>query len=79
MLLSIPSILSAGILMAYNVYKGNILTELSLAYQAIGLSFIFSFLAIFLMMKWLRLATFLPFVIYRIVLGSLLLANAYSL
>ncbi len=78
MLLSIPSILSAGILMTYQVYKGNVITELSLAYQAIGMSFIFSFLAIFLMMKWLRFATFLPFVIYRIVLGGLLLANAYG-
>lgn len=76
MLLSIPSILAAGVLMAYQVNKGSILIELSLAYQAIGMSFIFSFLAIFLMMKWLRFATFLPFVIYRIVLGLCLLANA---
>ena len=30
------------------------------------------------MMRWLRFATFLPFVIYRIVLGTALLINAYG-
>jgi undecaprenyl-diphosphatase len=78
MLLSIPSILAAGILAAYHVYQNNTMEALNLAYQAIGMSFIFSFLAIFLMMKWLRFATFLPFVIYRIILGLLLIADAYG-
>jgi undecaprenyl-diphosphatase len=78
MLLSIPAILAAGFLAAYHIYQGSAITELNLAYQAIGWSFIFSFLAIFLMMKWLRFATFLPFVIYRIILGILLLKDAYN-
>lgn len=79
MLLSIPSILAAGILTAYNIYKHGDMGQIALAYQAIGWSFIFSFLAIFLMMKWLRFATFLPFVIYRVVLGIMLLVHAYGL
>lgn len=78
MLLSIPSILAAGILAAYTLYTGAEFTRLAMAYQAIGLSFIFSFLAIFLMMRWLRFATFLPFVIYRIILGLALLLKAYG-
>lgn len=79
MLLSIPSILAAGILAAYTLYNSAEFTRIAMAYQAIGLSFIFSFLAIFLMMRWLRFATFLPFVIYRVILGAALLFKAYGL
>lgn len=78
MLLSIPSILAAGIVAAYMVYTGTEFARITMAYQAVGMSFVFSFLAIFLMMRWLRFATFLPFVIYRIVLGTALLLNAYG-
>lgn len=78
MLLSIPSILAAGFLAAYMIFSGAEFSRITLAYQAIGLSFIFSFAAIFLMMRWLRFATFLPFVIYRILLGVFLLAHAYQ-
>jgi undecaprenyl-diphosphatase len=34
--------------------------------------------AITLLMAWLRRATFTPFVVYRVVLGVLLLAFAYG-
>ena len=78
MLLSIPSILAAGFLAAYMIYTGAELNRITLAYQAICMSFLFSFAAIFLMMRWLRFATFLPFVVYRILLGSFLLAHAYQ-
>lgn len=79
MLLSIPSILAAGAVAAYLLYTGTEFARITLAYQAVILSFIFSFLAIFLMMRWLRFATFLPFVIYRIILGVVLLLNAYGI
>lgn len=79
MLLSIPSILAAGMVATYLLYTGKEFARIAMAYQAIGLSFVFSFLAIFLMMKWLRFATFLPFVIYRILLGIALLLNAYGI
>lgn len=78
MLLSVPSILAAGILAGYTIYAKGEIQQLILAYQSVGLSFIFSFLAIFLMMRWLRFATFLPFVIYRILLGIILLLDAYG-
>lgn len=79
MLLSIPSIMAAGVVAAYMLYKGTEFARITMAYQAVGMSFIFSFLAIFLMMRWLRFATFLPFVIYRIILGAVLLLYAYGI
>ena len=36
-------------------------------------SFIFSMMVIFAMMKWLQKFTFLPFVIYRVILGGVLI------
>ncbi len=79
MLLSVPSIFAAGALAAHELYTGGELAQIAMAYQAITLSFVFSFMAIFLMMQWLRYATYLPFVIYRIALGTFLLLNAYSI
>jgi len=79
MLLSIPSILAAGILAAYVLINSGETAQIIMAYQAVILSFVFSFMAIWFMMNWLRTKTFLPFVIYRIILGSFLLANAYNL
>lgn len=78
MLLSVPSILAAGVVAAYMLSHGIGVSRINMALQAIGLSFAFSYLAIFLMMRWLRFATFLPFVIYRIALGVLLLLDAYG-
>lgn len=79
MLLSVPAILAAGILAMLEIYRGGEMSQIMMAYQAIGGSFIFSFLAIFLMMQWLRYATYLPFVIYRVILGIGLLLDAYNI
>lgn len=79
MLLSVPSILAAGIVAAYALYKSAEVAQIVMAYQAVILSFVFSFAAIWFMMTWLRTKTFLPFVIYRIILGLVLLSNAYGL
>ena len=78
MLLSVPAIFAAGMLAFYEITQGGEIARLVMAYQAVAWSFIFSFLAIFLMMQWLRHATYLPFVIYRILLGSFLLLDAYG-
>ena len=42
------------------------------------LSFVFALFAITFLMVWLRRANFTPFVIYRVVLGSLLIFIAYK-
>ena len=79
MLLSVPSIFGAGVLAISTLLKKDQISLMIDAYEAIGFSFVFSFLAIFLMMQWLRFATFLPFVIYRIILGVALLLDAYGI
>ncbi len=79
MLLSVPAIFGAGVLAFYEISHGGEISRLIMAYQAVVWSFVFSFLAIFLMMKWLRHGTFLPFVIYRIILGILLLLDSYAI
>jgi undecaprenyl-diphosphatase len=42
-----------------------------------GLSFLFALAAISLLMVWLRRANFTPFVIYRVLLGGMLLGIVY--
>lgn len=73
MLLSIPTIAAAGTLELYRLYKTSNITEIGNVIDAIGFSFIFSMMVIFAMMKWLQKFTFLPFVIYRVILGSVLI------
>lgn len=78
MLLSIPTIIGAGTLKGYELFQAGD-TSLNISvFVAVVLSFITAFIAIFLMMAWLRRATFTPFVIYRILLGGFLLLVAYG-
>ena len=78
MLLSIPAILGAGALKSWELYQAGDADITADALLAAGLAFAAAWLAIFLMMAWLRHATFTPFVIYRVVLGAFLLALAYG-
>lgn len=78
MLLSIPTILGAGLLVGYELFMQNNLTAIIFAIDGILYSFIFSVIAIYTVMWWLRKSTFLPFVIYRVVIGTILLLNAYG-
>jgi len=78
LLLSIPTIAGAGTLAAADLARsGNIQLEIDALIGA-ALAFVSAWLAILLMMRWLARASFLPFVIYRIALGLLLLAIAYA-
>ncbi|MBR1601472.1 MAG: undecaprenyl-diphosphate phosphatase [Alphaproteobacteria bacterium] len=78
MLLAIPAILAAGLLAGIELCKDGNMQQISNALDAIGYSFIFSMGAIFILMQWLKKWSFLPFVIYRVVLGTLLLLDAYG-
>lgn len=78
MLLSIPAISGAGLLVAAELYQSGNWQNLTLMEYGIGYSFIASLAAIFVMMKWLKNYTFLPFVIYRVVLGGGLLLHSYG-
>jgi len=73
MLLGIPAILAAGTLAGLDLYKsGDVQLGVDAAIAA-GLSFIAALIAIVLMMGWLKRASFLPFVLYRLALGAGLL------
>ncbi len=77
-LMSIPTMMAAGTLKGYGLFKSGDLTLLNDAILMIIFSFIFGFCAIAFMMRWLRKATLTPFVIYRILLGLFLLGSVYA-
>lgn len=78
LLLSIPTILGAGLLKGMELYETGNAQLTSDAYTAAGLSLVSALVAIWAMMQWLRRATFTPFVVYRIILGIVLLVLAYG-
>jgi undecaprenyl-diphosphatase len=76
-LLSITAISAAGIWEGRKVLQTGSPEMLQDALWACGLSAIAGFLAIAFLMAWLRRSTFLPFVIYRLLLGGFLLYLVY--
>lgn len=78
MLLSIPTILGAGVLAGYDMIKSGNSDLTGDALLGGALAFVFALLAITVLMNWLKSQTYTPFVIYRVVLGGLLLALVYT-
>ncbi len=78
MFLSIPAIIGAASLVALEMYQQDNLQTMIEAIDGITYSFIASILAIYVVMWWLKKSTFLPFVIYRIILGTFLLLDSYG-
>ena len=77
LLLSIPAILGATVLEAYDLVKLNDY-ELNLnLLTATTLSFAFSLASINFMMSWIKKYSFTPFIIYRLLLGIILLLAIY--
>ena len=79
MLLSIPAIAGAGTLKGIELYNAGNAELTGAAIMAAIMAFITALIAIALLMAWLRRSTFTPFVIYRIILGGILLGFAYGL
>lgn len=77
LLLAMVAIGGAGALGIYEVYKQGIFIVGLDFLIAIAISFVSGLIAISLMMKWLERSSFMPFVIYRMILGSLLLVYVY--
>ncbi|WP_435140293.1 undecaprenyl-diphosphate phosphatase [Pseudopelagicola sp. nBUS_19] len=78
MLMSIPTIIASGVPLGYEVI-GN--ADVSVARDgAIAASFAFvaALIALRLMMRLLQSVSFTPYVIYRIILGVVLLVYAYT-
>ncbi len=78
LLLSIVAISGAGMLTSLSLIdEPNIDLGFDIL-MAVVLSFIAGWVSIALMMKWLSKSSFKPFVIYRVILGVILLALIYS-
>lgn len=78
LLLAMPTITAAGLLATYDLYKAGNTRLTADAVLGGALAFVAAWIAIALMMRWLRRANYTPFVIYRLVLGLLLLALIYG-
>ena len=78
MLLSIPAIVGAGFLEAVEVLQKDNFDLQTNVLLAVIMSFITAFTAIKIMMKWLEQRSFLPFVIYRVIAGCLILLLAVT-
>lgn len=78
MLMSIPTIFASGVLLAGDAVNGADARLVRDASIAAVFAFAAAFLALALMMRLLRTVSFTPYVIYRIALGVVLLAYAYS-
>jgi len=78
MLMSIPTIMAAGLLEGRELYQSGQLAFGSDTVIAATLAFVTALVSIALLMAWLRRAGFTPFVVYRILLGCGLLWWVYS-
>ena len=79
MLMSIPTILASGLVLSLDIIGEAETAALALdGLIAAALAFTAALFALTLMMRLLRTVSFMPYVIYRIVLGVALLAWAYS-
>ncbi len=78
MLLSIPTIIAAGVLESRELYQSGQLQFGSDVAIATVLAFATALVSIAVLMFWLRRSGFTPFVVYRIILGAGLLWWVYS-
>ncbi len=78
MLMSIPTIIASGALLGAEVVRDADATLAREGAIAAVMSFIAALLALTLMMRLLRSVSFTPYVIYRVVLGIILLVIAYT-
>lgn len=77
-LLALPTIAAAGLLITYDLYRGGDTRLTGHAVLGGVLAFAAAWGAIALMMRWLKRASYMPFVVYRIVLAILLLVLIYA-
>ncbi|MCA0929606.1 undecaprenyl-diphosphate phosphatase [Ruegeria profundi] len=78
MLMSIPAIAASGVLLSADVIR-EADTQLAKDGAIAALfAFVSALLALSLMMRLLRSVSFTPYVIYRVILGAILLVIAYS-
>lgn len=79
MLLAIPAILAAGFLAGFQLWQEGNMQQIIDALNAVGYSFVFSLSAIYILMQWLKKWSYWPFAVYRVLLGTALLLEAYGI
>ncbi len=77
MLLSIPAVAGAGFLVFVDLLNSNSNFAWTGAIVAGVLAFLTALGAIHLLMRWLRTASFLPFIVYRLFMGGAILVWIY--
>ncbi len=78
MLMSVPTIAASGLLLGLDAWKTGGIGALRDGAIAAAFAFLSALLALGLMMRLLRSVSFTPYVIYRVVLGLVLLWIAYT-
>lgn len=78
MLMSIPTILASGLLLSAEVAAEADLAAARDGAIAAILAFLSALAALWVMMRLLKTVSFTPYVIYRVILGLILLAIAYG-
>jgi undecaprenyl-diphosphatase len=77
-LLSIPIILAAGLFATFDLLSLNTQVDWAALIYGAGFSFVAAYLCIYLFLSWISKIGMLPFVIYRLILGVVLLYIVYS-
>ena len=77
-LLSIPTLLAVSVFGIYNIYITESFDIIKLNFSSIILSFVFSYITIVAFLGYIKKASLDVFVLYRIVLGVLILIFAYQ-
>jgi len=78
MLMSIPTIIASGVLLGAEVVASADIAAARDGAIAAVFAFVSALLALSLMMRLLKSVSFTPYVIYRVILGVVLLAVAYG-
>ncbi|MCV2883341.1 undecaprenyl-diphosphate phosphatase [Aestuariibacter sp. AA17] len=76
-LLSIPVILGAGVLITYDLVQSPTDVDWNVLIYGAVLSFFSAYLCIYLFLNWISRIGMLPFVIYRLLLGAIILGIIY--
>ncbi|AWL11099.1 Undecaprenyl-diphosphate phosphatase [Saliniradius amylolyticus] len=72
-LLSIPTILGAGLLLTLDLLEAGDAVDWQAIFYGVALSFISAYLCISLFLAWISRIGMLPFVLYRLILGVVIL------
>ncbi|WP_026376296.1 undecaprenyl-diphosphate phosphatase [Aestuariibacter salexigens] len=77
-LLSIPTITGAGLLSVIDLLQNKTLVDWNALVYGAGFSFIAAYTCIYLFLAWISRIGMLPFVIYRLLLGAVLLLFVFG-